>query len=67
MDDKNDEIKNDSQLELFTKINSFLDDVVVDIDKDHEPVDPRDDPFSPDYQSKVVCPIDDKKRYIKPS
>lgn len=57
----------DEQLELFTKINSFLDDVVVDIDKDNVPLDPRDDPFSADYESKVVCPIDDKKRDIKPS
>ena len=54
----------DEQLELFVKINSFLDDVVVNLDEDNELIDPRDDPFSPDYQSKVVCPIDDKKRNI---
>lgn len=67
MDDKNDKIKNDEQLELFTKVNSSLDDVDLDQYGYSDLNDPRNDPFSPDYESKVISPIDDKKRNLKPS
>lgn len=51
--------KIDSQLELFVKINSSLDDVDSGVNRDHEGIDPVDNPYSTNYRSKVVCPIND--------
>lgn len=59
--------KKDEQLELFTEVNSSLDDVDLDQYGYSDFNDPRNDPFSPNYESKVVCPIDDKYRQKKPS
>ena len=59
----NDENKNrfiNGQLELFSSVNSSLDDVDHDPTDDDNNYDPHDDPFNPNYRSKVVCPIDDK-------